>query len=97
MVQFLRVMSSNIEPLQTPITAMAAPGDAAQEKVLLFLRLTFKQALTKVLKVARCLKDLPLRLQTHKLTTRREIFKDLTDLLETQELGEKVRFFEIAI
>jgi len=51
---------------------MAAPGDAAQEKV------------------ARCLKDLPLRLQTHKLTTRREIFKDLTDLLETQELGEKV-------
>ena len=92
MVQFLRVMSSNTEPLQTPITAMAAPGDAAQEKV----RLTFKQALTKVLKVARCLKDLPLRLQTHKLTTRREIFKDLTDLLETQELGEKVRFFEIA-
>ena len=37
MVQFLRVMSSNIEPLQTPITAMAAPGDAAQEKVLLFI------------------------------------------------------------
>ena len=41
-------------------------------------------------KVARCLKDLPLRLQTHKLNMRREIFKDLTDLLETQELGEKV-------
>ena len=31
-----------------------------------------------------------MRLQTHKLSMRREIFKDLTDLLETQELGEKV-------
>ena len=40
--------------------------------------------------MARCLKDLPLRLQTHKLNNRREIFKDLTDLLQTQELSEKV-------
>ena len=47
MIQFLKVMSSNVKPLQTPITAMAAPGDAAQEKVLLYLPLTFKQALTE--------------------------------------------------
>jgi len=40
--------------------------------------------------VSKCLKDLPGRLQTGKLSQRQQIFADLTDLLTTQTLPENI-------